>query len=62
MYKFNNASILPVVGCKLLIELGDGERVLAVRTGYISSRTDDMEYKLIKYDRTIKGRYNWAYL
>ena len=49
------------MGCQLLIALGDGEILLAVRTGYISNQSDDLEYKLVKYDRVIKGRFNWTY-
>lgn len=58
---FNDASTLPPVGCQLLIELDDGERLLAVRTSYVNSRSDDLEYQLVKYDRVIKGRFNWTY-
>ena len=57
----NHSSTLPPVGCQLLIALGDGEILLAVRTGYISNQSDDLEYKLVKYDRVIKGRFNWMY-
>ena len=57
----NHSSTLPPVGCQLLIELDDNERLLAVRTGYISNQSDDLEYKLVKYDRVIKGRFNWMY-
>lgn len=59
-YIFNDPGRLPPVGCKLVIKVGDSEMV-AVRTGYIASRDDAMEYKLDATGETILGRFHWTY-
>ncbi|MGB2063571.1 MAG: hypothetical protein ACPHUL_00350 [Marinomonas gallaica] len=58
--EFNSASILPPVGCKLVIKVGDNH-IIAERTGYIADRDDMMEYKLDATGEIILGRFYWIY-
>lgn len=55
----NNAEHLPPVGCPLLIEV-DGELVRAERTGFISEKGRQMEYKR-EAGEIITGRFRWTY-
>lgn len=45
MLHLNSPSVLPPVGCTLLVML-DGVLIRAVRTSYIERKTDNIEYKL----------------
>ena len=55
----NSSDLLPPVGCPLLIEIGD-VLVQATRTGFIKSKSADMEYRLAN-GCLIHGRYRWTY-
>lgn len=72
---WNSPELLPPVGSELLIKLGGGPYkindtcfltvgslpVKAVRTAYIKSRGAELEYQLVDYGITVKGRCEWAY-
>jgi len=55
----NSSDVLPPVGCPLLIELSDA-LVPATRTGFIKSKSAEMEYRLAN-GCLIHGRYRWTY-
>ena len=55
----NSSDVLPPVGCPLLIELSD-VLVPATRTGFIKSKSAEMEYRLAN-GCLIHGRYRWTY-
>lgn len=51
---------LPPVNCPLLIELEPGVLVPAERTGFISDRNRDMEYR-VAAGGLVHGRFRWSY-
>ena len=55
----NSSDVLPPVGCPLLIELSH-ILVPATRTGFIKSKSAEMEYRLAN-GCLIHGRYRWTY-
>jgi hypothetical protein len=55
----NTPSRLPPVGCTILIMIEDS-LTRAVRTGYIESKTDLIEYQVEGGDK-VKGLFEWAY-
>lgn len=57
---FNNPDFLPPVDCPLLIKVETGEVVKVRRTGFIRSRSDDMEYRT-EEGALLFGRYPWTY-
>jgi len=60
MIQLNSPSILPPVGCSLLVML-DGVLTRAVRTSYIERKTDLIEYKIESTDELILGLLEWTY-
>lgn len=58
--KLNPPSLLPPVGCNLVIMIGDNEHT-AQRTGYIENRNDALEYKLDSTGELISGKFFWRY-
>ena len=55
----NSSDVLPPVESPLLIEIGN-VLVQATRTGFIKSKSADMEYRLAN-GCLIHGRYRWTY-
>lgn len=55
----NSSGNLPPVDCPLLIEVGEA-LVPATRTGFIATKSADMEYRLAN-GCLIHGRYRWTY-
>jgi len=57
----NSNSLLPPVGCPLMVEIPELEALVeARRTGFIGKKSDDMEYELFT-GRKIHGRLRWTY-
>lgn len=56
----NPAGSLPPVDCPLLIELGPGKLVAAVRPSFIPRKSSPMTYRLSDGSMT-EGRFRWTY-
>lgn len=55
----NPASLLPPVGCPLLLHV-DGQLVKATRTSFVESKADELTYQTTEGD-LIRGRFPWTY-
>ena len=68
----NSESLLPPVGCDILVEVFDGVLIRVERTGYVANKENTMEYKVVfQEDKpvlrglficpVIEGRFKWTY-
>lgn len=57
---FNPPSMLPPVGCPLLLLIGTGAVVKAERVTYLTDRDGMMDYRLAD-GSVITGRFWWTY-
>lgn len=59
-FHLNPADKLPPVECPILVEIAPQRLVAAERTGFISSKGSEMEYR-VSDGNVIMGRLRWTY-